>query len=79
MTAKFKGAVVSGIVGAASYVAAQILFRWSKLAHQSSRDLWENLGLMVFQAAVFVVTYMALARLAFRRYGYQANSSKSER
>jgi hypothetical protein len=79
MTAKTKGAAISGLMGAGVYLAVEVLFRWSKLGHESWREMWENLGFMAFLAAVFVVTYRALARLTFRRYGYQANTSKSER
>ena len=79
MTPKTKGAVISGLIGAGIYFAVQVLFRWSRLAHETSREMWENMGLMAFQAAVFVVVYLWLTKLIFRRLAYQANTSKSER
>jgi hypothetical protein len=79
MTAKFKGGMMAGFVGAATYLAVELLFRWSRLRHESARDLLENLAWMTFQASIFVVVYLAVTSLIFRRFGYQANSSKSER
>ena len=79
MTAKFKGAMIAGFAGGATYLAVDLVFHWSRLTHANTRELLGTIGWMIFQAAIFVLLYLGVTSLIFRRFGYQANSSKSER